>query len=59
MHKSADNELYLLISLQLLAIPNYFLLNIAEHEKSSARRLKTPVIVGIFIFISWENFMLS
>ena len=36
------------INLKLLTIANSFLLNIAEHE-----------IVGIFIFIRRENFMLS
>ena len=39
----------LLINLKLLTIANSFLLNIAEHEN----------IVGIFIFISRENFILS
>ena len=40
------------INLKLLTIANSFLLNIAEHETFSA-------IVGIFIFISKENFMIS
>ena len=44
----------LIINLKLLTIPNCFLLNIAEHEKFSANKY----IVGIFIFISRENFML-
>ena len=47
----------LLINLKLLKIANSFLLNIAEHEHFSAN--KYEAIVGIFIFISRENFMLS
>ena len=39
-------------------MPNYFLLNSAEHEIFSAN-MKMPIIVGIFIYISRENFMLS
>ena len=42
----------LVINLKLLSNANSFLLNIAEHEIFSA-------VVGIFIFISRENFMLS
>ena len=49
----------LLINLKLLISENSFLLNIAEHENFSANKLKMPTIVGIFIFISRENFMLS
>ena len=49
---------FLLINLKLLTIANSFLLNIAEHENFSAN-MKMPAIVGIFIFISRENFMLS
>ena len=63
----------LLINLKLLIIPNSFLLYIAEHEIFSANKyenanylkfsllinMKIPTIVGIFIFISRENFMLS
>ena len=39
----------LLLNLKLLIIANTFLQNIAEHE----------TIVGIFIFVSRENFKLS
>ena len=48
----------LLINLKLLTIANSFLLNIDEHENFFAN-MKIPTIVGIFIFISRENFMLS
>ena len=47
----------MLINLELLTIANYFLLNIAEHENFSANKYENAV--GIFIFISRENFMLS
>ena len=51
----------LLINLKLLtiSIANAFLLNIAEHEIFSANKYENANFVGIFIFISWENFMLS
>ena len=49
----------LLINLKLLTVANPFLLNVAEHENVSAINMKMPSIVGIFIFISRENFMLS
>ena len=51
----------LLINLILLTIANSFLLNIADtHMKISLLiNMKMPTIVGIFIFISRENFMLS
>ena len=50
----------LLINLILLAIANSFLQNIAEHENFSAtNKYENANIVGIFIFISRENFMLS
>ena len=48
-----------LINLKLLTISNSFLLNIAEHENFSAINMKMPTVVGIFIFISRESFMLS
>ena len=38
---------------------NSLLLNIAEHENFSANKYENATIVGIFIFISGENFMLS
>ena len=47
----------LLINLKSQTIANYFLLNIAKHENFSANKYET--IVGIFIVISRENFMLS
>ena len=46
----------LLTNLKLQLIANSFLLNIAEHENS---RMKMPIIIGVFILISRENFMLS
>ena len=50
----------LLINFKLLTIANSFLLNIAEHENFSANKYENAnPIVGIFIFISRENFMLS
>ena len=52
-------KVFLLSNLRLLIIANSFLLNIAEHENFSANKLKMPTVVGIFIFISRENFMLS
>ena len=49
----------LLINLKLLTIANSFLLNIAERESFCAKNRKMLTIVGIFIFISRDNFMLS
>ena len=55
----------LLINLNWLTIANSFLLNMTEHETFSANKyenanfLKMPTFVGIFIFISRENFLLS
>ena len=37
----------------------FFLLNSLEHKIFSAKNMKMPTIVGIFIFISGENSMLS
>ena len=37
----------------------FFMLNSAEHEIVYAKNMKMPTIVGIFIFISRENSMLS
>ena len=47
----------LLINRKLLPTANSFLLKLAEHEDFSANKYET--FVGIFIFISRENFMLS
>ena len=51
----------MLINLKLLTMPNSFLLNIAEHENFSAYKYENAnyCIVGIFIIISRENFMLK
>ena len=50
----------LLINIKLLTIANSFLRNIAEHENFSANEYENAnTIVGIFIFISREIFMLS
>ena len=48
-----------LIKLKLPTTANIFLLNIAEHENSLLIDMKMPTIVGIFIFIGREKFMLS
>ena len=48
----------LLINLKLLTIINSFLVKKAEHENFSSDN-KYENIVGIFIFISRENSMLS
>ena len=45
------------IKFKLLTFAIFVMLNIAEHENFSAN-MKMPTIVGIFIFISRENFML-
>ena len=47
----------LLINLKLLTIANSFLLYIAEHEIFAANKYENAI--GIFIFMSKENFMLS
>ena len=52
-------KFFMLINLNLLTIANSFLLNIAEHEIFSANKYENANFVGIFIFISRENFMLS
>ena len=49
----------MLINLKLLTIANSFLLNIAEHETFFAYKYENTNFVGIFIFISRENFILS
>ena len=50
----------LLINLKLQTIANSLFLNIAEHEFFSANKYENAnYIVGIFIFISRENFMLN
>ena len=48
-----------LINLKLLTIANSFLLNIAEQEHFLLINMEMSTIVGIFIFISRENVMLS
>ena len=52
-------KIVLLINVNLLTIANSFLLNIAEHVMSLLIKMKMPFIVGMFIFISRENFRLS
>ena len=49
----------LLINLISLTIAKTFLLNIAEHENFSANKYEKANTVGIFKFISRENFMLT
>ena len=49
----------MLVNQKLPPIANSFLLNIAEHEISRLINMTMPIIVGIFIFISRENFMLD
>ena len=46
-------------NLKLLTIANSFLQNLAEHENFSANKYENTNVVGIFILISRENFMLS
>ena len=58
MLSSGEHEISLLIIFKLLTVANFFLLNIAKHENFSANKYEN-VIVGIFIFISREEFMLS
>ena len=48
-----------LINLELLTNVNSFLRNIAEHENFSANKYENTNYIGIFIFISRENFMLN
>ena len=52
-------KFFMLINLRSLTIANVCLLNLAEHENVLLINMKLPTIVGIFIFISRENFMLS
>ena len=52
-------EFVWLINLKLLTTANSFLLNIAENKNSTANKYGIPTIVGLFIFISRENFMLN
>ena len=52
-------EFALLINLRLLTIANSFLLNIAEHENFSCNKYENANYIGIFIFITRENFMPS
>ena len=66
-HFSCSTQLsmkfFLVINLKLLTIANSFWLNVAEHEIFSANKYENANycwhIVGIFIFISRENIMLS
>ena len=57
-HAQLSIKFVLLIDLKLLKTANSFLLNIAEHENFSANKYENA-IVGTYIFISRENFMLS
>ena len=50
-----STKFFMLINLKLLTMPNYFLLNIAEHENFSANKYENANCS----FISRENFMLS
>ena len=43
-------EFVLLINLKLLSAANSFLLNIAEHENSSANKYENPTNVDIFFY---------
>ena len=56
-------NLRLLLQITKITTKNSSLLNIAEHENFSANKYENannmPTIVGIFIYISRENFMLS
>ena len=62
MLNSAEHEICPADKSQITYNCNFFLLNIAEHENFSANKYENAnycTIVGIFIFISRENFMLS
>ena len=59
MLNSAEHGNVMLLSLKLPSSANSFLLNIAERENFSTNKYENANIVGIFIFISRENFMLS
>ena len=59
MLNSAEHEICPANKSQILTTANSFLLNIAEHEYFVLRSMKMPTIVGIFIFISRDNFVLS
>ena len=53
-------KFFLLINLKLLTVAISFLLNLAEHENVSANKYENAnYFIGILIFISRENFMLS
>ena len=52
-------NVFVLITLKLLTIANYFLLNIAENENFSAYNHENASFVGIFRFISRKYLMLS
>ena len=56
MFNSAEHEICPAYKFQITNIANSFLLNIAKHEQNSANNEN---VVGIFIFISRENFKLS
>ena len=49
----------LLINIKIPIILTFFLLNRAEREIYLAKNIKMPTVVGILIFISKINFMLS
>ena len=60
MLNSAENEVCPANKSQIKNfIANYFSLNNAGHEHFPAINMKMPTIVGIFIYISREIFMLS
>ena len=58
MLNSAVHEICPANKSQITNSCNSFLLNIAEHDNFSAN-MNMPSSVGIFIFISRENFMLG
>ena len=59
MLNSAEHEICPASKSQIANKCNSFMLNIAEHKISLLINVKMPTIVGIFKFISRENFMLS
>ena len=59
MVNSAEHEICPANKSQITNNANSFLLNIAEHEHFYTSKYENATIVGIFIFISRVNFMLS
>ena len=59
MLNSAEHEIFHANKSQITNHAKFFLLNITVHENISANKYENANYVGIFIFISRKNFMLS